>query len=216
MGSLNKVGSLICSKTFKSKLRSVLALLGLVSAFTISSMSCSNAADNASTAKKVDPVPKGYHTITPFVQVKNALEAIEFYKKAFGAQQLELFATPDGKKVVHAELKIGDSIMMISDDFTGKDHPDQIQTTLHMYVPDVDKSFERAVNAGAKVEMPVQDMFWGDRFGGLIDPYGQHWSISSHKEDVPTEEIAKRAHDFFENLKKSTDESIKQADSPKK
>jgi PhnB protein len=210
MGTVRSLRPTICSK---NRVAIPAKLLIALCAFMLGSATSASAAESAK--KKVDPVPKGFHTLTASLQLKNAFSAIEYYKKAFGAKQLELYTTSDGKKVVHAELKIGDSILMLNDDFSNKEHPDQVQTTLHMSVPDVDKAFEQAISAGAKAEMPLQNMFWGDRYGELIDPFGQRWSMSSHIEDVAPDEINKRAREYFEKMKMTTDESIKQADTPK-
>lgn len=141
----------------------------------------------------VQPIPKGYHTLTPFVTVRDAARAIEFYKQAFGAKEKGAMKAPDGK-VMHAELIIGDSIIMLADEFPefGSLSP---QTSggagmgLHIYVEDVDAAFDRAVKAGAMVEMPVADMFWGDRYGKLRDPFGHTWSIGTHVADLSSDEI---------------------------
>jgi PhnB protein len=127
----------------------------------------------------VKPVPDGYHTLTPFLTVRDAARAIEFYKNAFGAVARGVMNSPDGK-VAHAELKIGDSILMLADEFpqVGAIAPQSGGTSmgLHIYVDNVDAAFDRAVNAGAQVEMPVSDQFWGDRYGRLKDPFGHRWS----------------------------------------
>jgi PhnB protein len=144
------------------------------------------------------PIPKGHHTITPHLIIKGASDAIEFYKCAFGAEQLSLmpFPGPDGTtKVGHAELQIGDSRLFLADEFP--DHggfgPDaHSPVTIHLYVTDADASFTRAVDAGAKVVMPLADMFWGDRYGTLVDPFGHHWSIAEHKEDPTPEQLQTR------------------------
>jgi PhnB protein len=141
----------------------------------------------------VDAVPKGYHTLTPFLTCKDAVKAIEFYKQAFGATERGVMKGPDGK-VMHAELTIGDSIIMLADEFPqfGSLSPQSIGGSgmgLHIYIEDVDTAFDRAVKAGAKVEMPVTDMFWGDRYGKLADPFGHKWSIATHKKDVSVDEM---------------------------
>jgi uncharacterized glyoxalase superfamily protein PhnB len=145
------------------------------------------------------PIPEGHHTITPHLVIKGASKAIEFYKKAFGAEELSRmpFPSPDGTmKVGHAELKIGDSRLFLADEFPehGSVAPSGSSTpvTLHLYVTDADASFARAVAAGATVGGPLSDMFWGDRYGKLIDPFGHHWSIAEHLEDVTPEEMMKR------------------------
>jgi PhnB protein len=144
----------------------------------------------------VKPIPEGYHTLTPSLSVENAAEAIEFYKRAFGATERGRMLGPDGK-IAHAELQIGDSILMLADPFpmaTTKP-PTQIggtAVTLFLYVEDVDAVFKQAVDAGATSSMDVDDMFWGDRFGSVTDPYGHSWGIATHVEDVPPEEMEER------------------------
>ncbi len=146
----------------------------------------------------VKPIPDGYHTVTPYITVRNGAEAIEFYKRAFGAQETERITGPDNKSVMHAELKVGDSIIMLSDEFP-QGHtrsPQGLEGTtasLFLYVADVDAAFKRALDAGATVAMPLADMFWGDRFGTVADPFGHMWGLATHKEDVPPEELKKRA-----------------------
>jgi PhnB protein len=140
----------------------------------------------------VEAIPKGYHTITPYMTVRDAARAIEFYKQAFGAVERGAMKAPDGK-IVHAELLIGDSIIMLADEFPqfGALSPQSTGAGmgLHIYLEDVDSAFERAVKAGATVEMPVADMFWGDRYGKLADPFGHKWSIGTHKRDASMEEM---------------------------
>ena len=139
------------------------------------------------------PIPDGYHSITPFMTVRDAAHAIDFYKQAFGAKERGVMKGPDGK-VMHAELLIGDSIVMLSDEFPEFGALSPLSTGgagmgLHIYVEDVDSAFDRAVNAGATVEMPIGDMFWGDRYGKLEDPFGHHWSVGTHVRDVSPEEM---------------------------
>jgi PhnB protein len=145
---------------------------------------------------KPKPIPDGYHTLTPSLVVRDAGRAIDYYKRAFGATETFRMPTPDGR-VAHAELKIGDSMVMLSDEFPGAScrAPQSIGGTsvnLFVYTEDVDAMFNRAVQAGGTVTMPVADMFWGDRFGQLTDPFGHSWSIATHKEDVSMEEMRKR------------------------
>jgi PhnB protein len=145
------------------------------------------------------PIPEGYHTLTPYFTVDNATEAIEFYKRAFGAKERLSMPGPDGK-IAHAELEIGDSILMLSDPFpqsTQKTPKELGGTTagVFVYVEDVDEVFEQAVNAGATVTMALEDMFWGDRFGSLQDPFGHAWSIATHKEDLTPEQIEERGRE---------------------
>ena len=155
----------------------------------------------------VTPIPKGFHTVTPSLCVRNAAEAIEFYKKALGANELVRMKTPDGR-VMHAELQIGDSIIFLSDEFPemGKTRAPQtlggVTGVLNLYVEDVDKSFKRAVDSGASAPMPVTDMFWGDRYGTITDPFGQMWGLATHKEDVSPQELERRSQDFFGQMAK--------------
>lgn len=128
-----------------------------------------------------------YRTLTPFLSIGGAEEALDFYKKAFGAQERARMPGPDGK-IMHAEITIGDSVLMLSDAI--RQPPSQ--STLHLYVDDCDAVYERALQAGATEKMPMQDMFWGDRYGMVTDPFGNDWSIATHKEDVAPEEMARR------------------------
>ena len=138
--------------------------------------------------KKVRPIPKGYHAVTPSLTQEDAGKTIAFAKQAFGAKERMRLTGPNGK-IMHAEIEIGDSIVMLTD---AVHHPAQ-PAGLFLYVLDVDKTFAKAVKAGAKSIMPAQDMFWGDRFASVEDPYGNHWAIATHIEDVPTREMKKRA-----------------------
>lgn len=140
------------------------------------------------TRRKVSPVPKGYRTVTPSMSLADASATIAFCKKAFGAKLRSKLPAPGGK-LMHAEIEIGDSIVMLAD---AMQEPPHI-STLFLYVPDVDKTMAKAVKAGAKVTMPAQDMFWGDRFGRLVDPQGNIWSIGSRVEIVRPDELKKRA-----------------------
>jgi len=145
----------------------------------------------------VKPIPEGYHTLTPYLAVDDAAEAIDYYKKAFGAKERVRMDTPDGK-IGHAELEIGDALLMLSDPFpqASTQPPKELGGTsasVFMYVEDVDAVVKKAVDAGASVTMEVADQFWGDRFGTVTDPFGHVWSIATHVEDVPPEEMAERA-----------------------
>jgi PhnB protein len=149
----------------------------------------------------VKPIPDGYHTLTPFLTVRDASRAIEFYKAAFGATERGVAKSPDGK-VMHAELKIGDSIIMLSDEFPefGSLSPQSIGGSgmgLHIYLDGVDAAFDRAVKAGAQVEMPVMDQFWGDRYGRLKDPFGHKWSIGTHVKDLSMDEMKEAMDEAF-------------------
>lgn len=152
-------------------------------------------------ADKVNPIPEGFHSLTPALTVDDAAGAIEFYKRAFGAVEVSRATAPDGVKVWHADLRIGDSRLMLSDAFPeqGSHAPARsgaVGFAIWLYVEDVDAVFQRAVEAGARAVMPVSDAFWGDRFGGLVDPYGHNWSIATRKEDLSEEEMRKRAEQF--------------------
>jgi PhnB protein len=153
------------------------------------------------------PVPKGYHTVTPSLTVRNAADAIEFYKKALGAEVLMRMDSPDGR-VSHAELKIGDSIVFLGDEFPnmGNKAPQSLGGTsgsLYLYVEDVDKTFKQALHAGGKEKMAITDMFWGDRYGQFIDPFGHTWGISTHTQDLTEEEIAEGAKAFYAHMEQA-------------
>lgn len=142
------------------------------------------------------PIPEGYSTVSPYLAVDDAVEAIEYYKKAFGAEETGRMEAPDGK-IGHAELKIGDSHVMLSDPFpqASTTPPKELGGTsasIFMYVEDVDAVVQKAVDAGATVTMEVEDQFWGDRFGSITDPFGHNWSIATHIEDLTPEEIEER------------------------
>jgi uncharacterized glyoxalase superfamily protein PhnB len=133
-------------------------------------------------------------SVTPHLVCNGAADAIEFYKNAFGAIELARLPMPDGK-IAHAMMRIGDSAIMLNDEFPewGSVSPVTLKgtpVTVHLYVPDADAQFQRAVDAGATVKMPLADMFWGDRYGVLEDPFGHRWSIATHMRDVPPEELA--------------------------
>jgi PhnB protein len=150
---------------------------------------------------KANYIAAGYHTATPYLIVNGAARAIEFYKQAFGASEVMRIAGPAGK-VGHAEIKIGDSHIMLADEFPEMDarSPQTIGGTpvgLLLYFEDADAVFNRAVSAGAKVLKPVQDQFYGDRSGTIADPFGHKWTIATHKEDVSPEEIQRRAAAMF-------------------
>lgn len=156
-------------------------------------------------SQKVKPIPTGYHTITPFLSQKDAARAIKFYADAFGAKEVEKHNTPDGK-IMHAVLKIGDSLIMLADEFPesgcGISAPHALKgttTMFHIYVEDVDAFFNKAVKAGAKVKMPVADMFWGDRYGQLEDPFGHLWSIGTHIADFTAVEVEEKATECCQN-----------------
>jgi PhnB protein len=142
-------------------------------------------------------IPEGYHSVTPYLVIKDAAKALEFYKNAFGATELVRMPGPGGK-IMHAEIKIGDSPLMISEEMPerGTKSPQTLGGTpvsIFLYVNDVDAFAAKATAAGAKTLMPVQDQFWGDRYGQLADPFGHVWGVATHKEDVSPEEMRKRA-----------------------
>lgn len=158
--------------------------------------------DTAAAARSVRPVPEGYRSVTPALIVHNAAEAIEFYKRAFGARELARMSAPDGQRIWHAELQIGDSRLMLSDEFPDMGElraPKSLGGTassLHLYVEDADAVFQRALDAGATVSQPLMDAFWGDRYGKVTDPFGHQWGIATHREDVSEEEMLRRAQAF--------------------
>jgi len=146
---------------------------------------------------------------TPYLVISNAAKAIEFYKRAFGATELFRMAAPDGSRLMHATIKIGDASVMMSDEFPeygGNRGPDIVGGTtvsIHLYVPDVDKAFAQALEAGASAIMPVADMFWGDRYGKLRDPFGHEWSLATHKRDVSPDEMQEGMKEAFAKAGKS-------------
>jgi PhnB protein len=144
-------------------------------------------------AQNVRAIPEGYHTLSPLLVVRGAEQAIEFYKKAFGAELRGMSRGP-GNKVIHAALKIGDSMLMLSDEFPewhslGPQSFGGTGTTIHIYVEDADAFFARALAAGATPTMPMMDAFWGDRYGKLADPFGHAWSVATHVKDLTPEEM---------------------------
>jgi PhnB protein len=157
---------------------------------------------------KVKPIPEGFHTITPHMVVGNASEAIAFYKRAFGAEEICRMPGPDGNSIMHAEIKIGDSMIMICDEHPMMQYwvsPQKLDGTtiaMHVYCEDVDAAFARAVEAGATESMAPQDTFWGDRYARVKDPFGHQWSMATHKQDLTPEEIQKGAAAFFAGMKK--------------
>ena len=147
------------------------------------------------TSTSAKPIPEGMHTVTPHLICAGAAEAIEFYRKAFGAVELSRMPGSDGK-LMHASIRIGDSVVMLTDEMPdwGSFGPKSLKgspVTIHLYVENVDAVFEQAVGAGAKVTMPLDDMFWGDRYGKLEDPFGHIWSIGTHVRDVSPDEMQK-------------------------
>lgn len=157
-------------------------------------------------ANAVKPIPERYQSVTPNLVCRNATSAIEFYKKALGATEVSRMPGPDGK-IMHAELKIGDSAFFLHDPI-GPNAANAEGTpgsgiSLHLYVTDADAVFNKAVQAGARQVMPIADAFWGDRYGVVMDPYGHQWGIATHIEDVAPEEIARRQKEFFAKAARS-------------
>jgi PhnB protein len=150
-------------------------------------------------------IPAGYHTVTPYLAIKNAVKALEFYKQAFGAIETSKLMVPDGR-LGHAEIRLGDSVIMLSDEFPeyGGKSPETLggsPVSIHLYVADVDAFFKRALAAGAKERKPMMDQFYGDRSGQLEDPFGHLWWVATHKEDVAPEEMQKRVEAMFAGKK---------------
>jgi uncharacterized glyoxalase superfamily protein PhnB len=153
------------------------------------------------TTAKVQPIPKGYHTVVPTLTVRGAVQALEFYKNAFGAKEKARMPGPDGN-IMHAEIMIGDSHIML-----GEENPQMNQLSpqslngtaggLYIYVKNVDKVFDQAVKAGATADVPVTDMFWGDRFGHVKDPFGYSWGIATRKRNLSAKEMKKAADEWF-------------------
>ncbi len=154
-------------------------------------------------AGNVRAIPEGVHTITPHLVVQDAQKAIEFYRKAFGAEAKGVHHAPDGR-VMHAELKIGDSMIFLADEFPGMgEHCKSPKTlggtpvTLNLYSENVDRLFNQAVSAGATVTMPLANQFWGDRYGQVRDPFGHSWALGQHVEDVAPQELERRSRELF-------------------
>lgn len=147
-------------------------------------------------------IPERFHTVTPMIMVKDARKAIEFYKRAFGAEELFVMPGPDGWGVMHAEVRIGDSIIMM-----GEEHPQEpcksaetiggSPVSFYIYLKDVDEAFKTALAADAEAQMPVQDMFWGDRAGTVQDPFRYKWTLATHIKDLTLQEIRQGAEAFF-------------------
>ncbi|BCS54361.1 VOC family protein [Geobacter sp. SVR] len=151
------------------------------------------------------PIPEGYHSVTPIFVFKDARKAIDFYKRAFGAEERFVMPGPEGTGIMHAELKVGDSIIMM-----GEEHPQQACKSaetlgsspvgFYLYVENVDAAFRRAVESGATVQMPVEEMFWGDRAGSVNDPFGYNWMLATHTRDLTPEEIREGAKEAFAKM----------------
>ena len=154
------------------------------------------------------PIPQGYHSVTPYLTLNDAARALDFYKRAFAAKEVMRMDGPDGK-IGHAEIKIGDSIIMLGDEMPGAGNrsPQSLGGTtggIFLYVENADAVFNQAVSAGAQVEAPLADMFWGDRYGRLKDPFGHSWSVATHKEDVAPAEMSKRMQEAVAKMAQQT------------
>jgi PhnB protein len=155
----------------------------------------------------IKAIPEGYQSLTPMFIFKDAGKAIDFYKRAFGAEERFVMPGPDGKGVMHAEVRIGTSVIMMGEE--NSDCPSKSAETtggspvsFYIYLENVDEAFKRAVEAGSRIQMPVEDMFWGDRMGTVLDPFGYSWSLASHTRDLTLEEIQKGAQDMFAKMAK--------------
>jgi PhnB protein len=158
----------------------------------------------------VRPIPEGYHSITPQLTCRDAARAIDFYKQVFGAKQLVRMDGPGGK-VMHAELGIGDSRVMINDEFPGMaaapDSSRPQSVSLFLYTENVDSLFDRAIKAGAKATMPLENQFWGDRYGKFTDPFGHQWGVATHVEEVSPEEMKRRSAEAVSKMSKAAGQS---------
>lgn len=167
----------------------------------------------------VSPIPKGMHTLTPNLVIRDCAKAIEFYKRALGAKEVSRMMAPDGKSVWHAELRIGDSVVFMNDEMPGMgraaptaDSP--VPVTMWLYVPDCDRSFEQATKAGAKETMKPEDMFWGDRCAGVADPFGYLWSFATHQKDLTDEEMRRAGEAFARSMQQRQSQSHGQPQHP--
>jgi uncharacterized glyoxalase superfamily protein PhnB len=159
----------------------------------------------AGTAK---PMPDGYHTVTASFTFKDSQKALDFYAKAFAAADAQVFSNPSGRGIMHATVRIGDTILMMGDEMPGAQGCQSAETlggspvSFYVYVRDADAAFNRAVAAGASVVMPVAEMFWGDRCGTVRDPFGLQWMIATHTQDLTPEQVQKGAEAFFASMAK--------------
>ncbi len=154
------------------------------------------------------PIPEGFHTVTPYLIVRNASKAIAFYRAAFDAEEVNRMLGPDGT-IMHAQIKIGDSYVMLSDEFPdmdclGPESRSGATGYLMLYVDNVDDAMDKAIKAGCSVKYPVSDMFWGDRYGKVLDPFGHFWGIASRIEEVTPQELKKRSQSFAKEMAGST------------
>jgi uncharacterized glyoxalase superfamily protein PhnB len=151
------------------------------------------------------PLPAGYHTLTPSLILRDARKAIAFYKSAFDAKEVDVMVGPDGR-VMHAEIRIGDSMLMIGEEnpawpaFKSAETIGASPISLHLYFPDADAAFQRALDAGAKAEMPLDDMFWGDRYGKVKDPFGYVWGIATRVKNLTPEEVRKAGQEWMAKM----------------
>ena len=157
----------------------------------------------------VNPVPRGMHTVTPNLVLRDCARAIDFYKRALGAQERARMPSPDGQKIWHAELVVGDSTIFLNDEMPGMGRPaptaaDPSPVTLWLYVADCDAAFDRAVKAGAKQTYAPSDMFWGDRCAGVADPFGYVWSFATHQKDMTEEEVRRGGEEFAKRMGSGT------------
>ncbi len=154
----------------------------------------------------VNPIPQGMHTLTPNLVIRDCAKAIDFYKRALGAQEVSRMPSPDGKTIWHAELRIGDSVFFMNDEMPGMGRSaptpeDPVPVTMWLYVQDCDDAFNRAVKAGAKSTMQPADMFWGDRCASVADPFGYLWSFGTHQKDLTEEELRRAGAEFARSMK---------------
>jgi PhnB protein len=175
------------------------------------SIECANSeTKEISMSNPVRPIPEGYHAITPAITCKNAAKAIDFYKNVLGASEIMRMQGPGGM-VTHAELRIGDSVIFISDEFPGMavapTGSGPASSYLFLYTDNVDTVFNRAVSAGCHVDMPLDNMFWGDRYGKVTDPFGHHWGLAQHVEDVAPEEMKRRSAEWSAKMAKAAGQS---------
>jgi uncharacterized glyoxalase superfamily protein PhnB len=154
---------------------------------------------------QVNPIPQGLHSVTPSLTLRDCAKAIDFYKRAFDAQEISRMPSPDGKSIWHAELRIGDSTVFLADEMPGSGYPapapgTKSPVTLWLYVKDCDAAWKRAVEAGASGTYPPSDMFWGDRCGSVADPYGYQWSFATHQKDLTAEEMKRGGEEFARTM----------------
>jgi len=159
-------------------------------------------AKRAAAKKKVQPIPAGYSVVTPYLAVRGAAQAIEFYKKAFGATERMRMPGPDGK-IMHAEIQIGNAFIMMNDECMGQRSAKSLggsPVSFYLYFEDADATFKKAIAAGGKELMPVTDMFWGDRMGNLEDPFGYTWTVATHVKDLTPEQMKKGQEEFMKQM----------------